>query len=256
MKTIYDILVYSFFLFCFHYSLSLPPFWAFTATVVTVTSIWDPISPCQCQGLITPGSGPGHLEYISKIMANYQNHQGNENSKLYICCFSKHIVNVVLQRPLLDHKLVSRRRSRSKCAQSDKLSELYTHFDQICKYFLPPTTCIGALAVIFPVKSINISNLIFLRLMCPNVIQGEAGSSHYQYQQLYLLQPHATSHYKRTTCNVIIKGSLKCVPCPYVYMPPFNSINCQARVLVLVIVLDYSLRLVSIPVSKGPELKL
>ena len=31
---------------------------------------------------------------------------------------------------------------------------------------------------------------------------------------------------------------------------------CQARVLVLVIVLDYSLRLVSIPVSKGPELKL
>ena len=34
------------------------------------------------------------------------------------------------------------------------------------------------------------------------------------------------------------------------------SINCQARFLVLVIVLDYSLRLVSIPVSKGPELKL
>ena len=31
---------------------------------------------------------------------------------------------------------------------------------------------------------------------------------------------------------------------------------CQARVLVLVILLDYSLRLVSIPVSKGPELKL
>ena len=31
---------------------------------------------------------------------------------------------------------------------------------------------------------------------------------------------------------------------------------CQARVLVLVIVLDSSLRLVSIPVSKGPELKL
>ena len=34
------------------------------------------------------------------------------------------------------------------------------------------------------------------------------------------------------------------------------SINCQARFLVLVIVLDYSLRLVSIPASKGPERKL
>ena len=33
----------------------------------------------------------------------------------------------------------------------------------------------------------------------------------------------------------------------------FPSENCQARVLVLVIVLDYSLRLVSIPVSKDPE---
>ena len=56
--------------------------------------------------------------------------------------------------------------------------------------------------------------------------------------------------------------------CVYVcdYMPEINNLdltekkllvyNCQARVLVLVILLDYSLRLVSIPVSKGPELKL
>ena len=36
----------------------------------------------------------------------------------------------------------------------------------------------------------------------------------------------------------------------------YEVVYCQARVLVLVIVLDYSLRLVSIPVSKGPELKL
>ena len=137
----------------------------------------------------------------------------------------------MLQKPS-DLKMFSRRRSGSKCYQSHRLSELYTNSNQILSLLLPPTTCQGALAFIFPFQPdlnfIFSLHQIFLCLMCPTAIKSDTGCSHYQYLRFNLLQSHTTTSHYKSSCNDIIKCIIfKCVPCQWVYVPPFIAINLQ-----------------------------